>query len=566
MKVLEANTKELKHLLSLSFGTLNIPYNQRPYEWKEEQVLRLFNDFYSVYLNQNEQHILNFITLKIEEDDDEKKIFIYDGQQRVVTSLLIISALINKLNKLGGAAISSAEGLTQEFLYKNDLFNGDKVEYKVVFEKDTANYMLHNYIFKNCPIPDSFELNDYDKALKENFEFINSLISEKFSENPSKEEILGFVKTIVNKVLIVIIETSYDTIAKEMFETLNSTGLQLEDFYVLKNALIRNLDENKVKPIWDSIELNTDRLNKNKFLHLYINAVNGKTPAKDLYYRIKNVKKFDQSKDNGDLFLHELRVASRLYLEIEHPNQKSNGTKEELSNYVKYVNFLSTLNANQYKPVIISLGLKNFSLHNINEVLKKIISLQLRNIYVCGHNANTIEQFYPRLARDIYNGMINTTDRILQQISGETVDDRELHDNFTAKLISTRSEESIIRAILKAIYNEDHPEIQINSVSKEVNLEHILPKNPSANSQWIKDFPDQDSRISYAKKIGNLTVLFHTLNSSLKNSDFTKKKIEYEKSTIPENQLIATRTTWDSRAIEHRTKELYKKFILIWPK
>ena len=33
MKLLEADTKTLGYLLSLSYGTLNIPYSQRPYEW-----------------------------------------------------------------------------------------------------------------------------------------------------------------------------------------------------------------------------------------------------------------------------------------------------------------------------------------------------------------------------------------------------------------------------------------------------------------------------------------------------------------------------------------------------
>lgn len=51
MKLLEADTKKLEYLLNLSYGTLYIPFSQRPYEWKYEQVLRLFNDFYSIYTN-----------------------------------------------------------------------------------------------------------------------------------------------------------------------------------------------------------------------------------------------------------------------------------------------------------------------------------------------------------------------------------------------------------------------------------------------------------------------------------------------------------------------------------
>src|SRR5690606_33298650 len=114
----EAETKKLEYLLNLSYGTLYIPYSQRPYEWKEEQVLRLFNDFYSIYTNDDElaTHILNFITVRIDEDDEEKK-YIYDGQQRTVTSILLLAALINELRSLGYDSINSANELTRLYLY-----------------------------------------------------------------------------------------------------------------------------------------------------------------------------------------------------------------------------------------------------------------------------------------------------------------------------------------------------------------------------------------------------------------------------------------------------------------
>ena len=117
MKLLEADTKKLEYLLNLSDGTLYIPYSQRPYEWKSEQVLRLFNDFYSIYTNTDTTttHILNFITIRLDEDDENKK-YIYDGQQRTVNSLLILAALINVLKNIDNRALNSANKLTSLYL------------------------------------------------------------------------------------------------------------------------------------------------------------------------------------------------------------------------------------------------------------------------------------------------------------------------------------------------------------------------------------------------------------------------------------------------------------------
>ena len=62
-----------------------------------------------------------------------------------------------------------------------------------------------------------------------------------------------------------------------------------------------------------------------------------------------------------------------------------------------------------------------------------------------------------------------------------------------------------------------------NKSSREVNLEHILPVNPTEGSRWLKDFSNTDERYISTRKIGNLTVLLNSINSSIKNSDFDNK-------------------------------------------
>lgn len=564
MKVLEATTRDLSYLLALTNGTLSIPYNQRPYEWKKEQVLRLFNDFYSTYLNKSTKHILNFITLKNDEENEQNNL-IFDGQQRSVTSLLILSAIINKLKKLDDDSRKSADRLTSIYLYDQHWKNTDKVNYKIVFENEIANNMLHKYIFKDSAISESHVFSDYDVALYNNYIYIQELLDNTFTANPKREQLLEFAEAILNRVLVVIIETSYENIAEEMFETLNSTGLQLEDFYVLKNALIRSIGEESVKPQWSLIESNTDRINKNKFLSGYLNAINGKTPTTKLYSRIEDIINLE-SKSETEIFLNELVQASKIYLEIENPAQKNQGSSLEILSYSKLINLLSKLNANQYKPVLIAMGLKDFSLSDVNITLQKILSLQLRNIFIADLNANTLEQFYPSLAKEIYTGSISNVDGIVEKISVQIVPDSFLKEKFISKVILSRTDESTIRTILKEIYNNDHPEIRINDSSVEVSLEHILPKNPNDQSKWLKNFSDPEKRFNFTRNIGNLTVLLGKINSSIKNADFSDKKSSYAQSRIPENISLSTLDDWNQEYIISRNEELFLRFITIWTK
>ena len=69
-----------------------------------------------------------------------------------------------------------------------------------------------------------------------------------------------------------------------------------------------------MKPLWSTIELNTDRINKGKFLSAYVNAVNGKTPSSNLYSRIAKIKKTNLESESGALeFINELKKASDIF-------------------------------------------------------------------------------------------------------------------------------------------------------------------------------------------------------------------------------------------------------------
>lgn len=556
MKLLEAKSITLRNYLSLSNGTLCIPYSQRPYEWGKDQAQRLFNDLYSVHSDPNKKHVLNFIT--VYEENDKK--FIYDGQQRSVSVILVICSLIKKLREIGSDSL--ANSITNDFIYNEDWSN-DTETFKIVFEKDTANDVFRNYISRGLKIPDGITLSDYEKALKANYELFDHLFAEKIGNIPTYETIRSVIKNIVDNVMLILLETSDEDIATKMFDTLNSTGLQLADFYVLKNSLVSVLGEDSVKPTWDTIESNTDGLNKKKYLANYVNAFNGKTADKNLYTKIAFIKEIDKP-NNAQVLLNELEVSSKTFLSLDSPRQRTDGNEVEQLQFVELVNSLKITKAVQYKPVIIAMDVKGFPLNEINKVLESIIKLQYRNIFIGQEPGNTLEQFYPDLAKQIYNNSISSFN-IIKKINDMMLNDKVLLDRFKTKLIDTRNDEVIYRHILRKIYNYQNTELQINPDTMQITLEHILPQTPELNSLWLQTF-DDDIRSKYTYALGNITVLLGKLNSACKNKDFTEKLKEYKKSDIPQNKLIATNSKWTSEEIDARTNELYNLFINIWSK
>ena len=82
---LQSLTVTLKQYLSLDTGQYMIPFSQRPYEWTEVQVERLFRDLTSLGLPgaYETKHVLNFFTFS----NEEEKLKLFDGQQRTVTKM-----------------------------------------------------------------------------------------------------------------------------------------------------------------------------------------------------------------------------------------------------------------------------------------------------------------------------------------------------------------------------------------------------------------------------------------------------------------------------------------------
>lgn len=558
--LLKAEDLNLNAYLNLSNGKFLIPYTQRPYEWNSSQVSRLFYDIIAVNEGEKEQHILNFITLYQDEDGYQN---IYDGQQRTITLLLIICAVINKIREFGDQDL--AKDIKEEFIQKKDWRSPSSYNAKVIFGKGETNNFFNEYIIKNKFDDTSFIITDNEKHLKANYDFIKKSLDEYVKKN--NVNVIGLrtlVENMTEKIYVIVLHTPNEEIANQMFETLNNTGKKLADFYVLKNTCVKMTSEEETAKYWDVIEANTDLLDKSTFLTQFVSIYNGKTPSKQVFSVLEKNDAL-KSKESVLSLLYDMEKVSKYFLEVNEPEQRrrrDSESKKDLDKYVDLVSSLKLFKAIQYVPVVLAMNLKNYSINNINKSLEKIMSIQLRNIFVSQDKANTIESFYPNLAKEIYLNK-PTTEEILKAISDKIKSDDVVKAEFKQRKIA-KSENPRIRYILKKIYDfENSQEIKVNGDTLYVNLEHILPQTTKTNSKWRETFND-DIIEDYINNIGNLTLILGKKNFSLGNKEFSEKRIELQKSEIKQNQQIAENENWTRKEIESRSKKLADTFVKIW--
>lgn len=117
-------------------------------------------------------------------------------------------------------------------------------------------------------------------------------------------------------------------------------------------------------------------------------------------------------------------------------------------------------------------------------------------------------------------------------------------------------------AIEKSMVGEKDPELVLNDDAKQVNLEHVLPQNPS-KGEW-EDFT-ADEATAYAYRLGNMTLLRRSENQKLGNGQWPEKREVLTNSKLKLNYGMEKIDTWDKDTIDLRQNLLSELAVKVWP-
>jgi len=204
---MEASKNNIGSLNKLKF---EIPFYQRAYSWKKQDIEKLISD-----INGKEGHYLGNIVVKKNDD----KFIVIDGQQRLTTIYIIFMALKEKLFELD---------------YEIDSGDGEKLN----------NFDINEHRYVNKQILDAVIFVSSNKTLREP-SFNGKLNSAIFTMTIIPENIK----------------------ATEYFELVNTKSIQLENHQVLKARFLNNIKDSyaDIARKWDMIS-NMDEKYKDQIL------------------------------------------------------------------------------------------------------------------------------------------------------------------------------------------------------------------------------------------------------------------------------------------------------------
>lgn len=180
----------------LSKEKLKIPEYQRPYKWTSKNITQLFSDI----ARHKDESAYRLGTIVFHQDDEEKDMNIVDGQQRTITLLLTIRALIN---------------LCKDKLKRDDL--------KEQLENLDANMENLNLSFTS----DISKFNIHSNYLE---------ISRIVSRSDFTEELIDF---LLNQCEVVTFTLNNVSEAFQFFDSQNARGRDLEPHDLLKAYHLR---------------------------------------------------------------------------------------------------------------------------------------------------------------------------------------------------------------------------------------------------------------------------------------------------------------------------------------
>ena len=234
MSKLNVDQKTIKDLFQSKKADFLIPDYQRPYAWGETECRTLWDDIFSFAIpdegrtefDSNSEYFLGpIVTFK----NDDDKMEVIDGQQRLTTLMLLLRAYYSKFGHMQDKASVSTKQNIEKCLWKTDEFGEpDMTQLKIDSEVATDNDKDE---FLNI-----LKTGNAGKEMKSkyayNFRFFQTCIDEFLSKYPTY---FAYLPTrIMNNCILLPIEAESQDTALRIFSTLNDRGKPLSDADIFK--------------------------------------------------------------------------------------------------------------------------------------------------------------------------------------------------------------------------------------------------------------------------------------------------------------------------------------------
>lgn len=538
---------------------IEIPYYQRNYDWKLSNCRRLVEDLFNVIEREYRSHFFGSIVVKTGRKQFTS--IIIDGQQRLTTISLFALAIYNYVKNNNVDTESNIDSW-----YDNYLVDNSKRHKEIKLNSNPRDYHAYKQLFLG---EENFIKNS---NITKNYQYFYDVL------NVTNYDIDDIIESLEKLEIIVIsLDSPYDD-AQLIFESLNSTGLDLRESDKIRNFLLMNEDLEKqnylFENFWTKIEEYT-AFDLDNFTRYYLTLKNGKFPNKNRIYEDFKVYYNDNFIDKKLIFFNEFLDYSKAYSKITNWDTSSQKVNIRLKRFNK-------LDVNIIKPFLLGI-VYDYSRQELTEEelikILDIIEIYIARRSITKESSNALNKVFAVLYRD------------LQKHVNDNESNFELDDILSYLLLNKKGsaifpdDEMLVSAFkINNFYNinrnfrtylferlENADTLEAIDIYSGVEngiftVEHIMPRKLS--TKWKEELGQNYLNIhdKYLNSIGNLTLTGY--NSKYSNRSFQEKR-DIKDGFIDSkfkflNNIPSKSYKWSLDEIKTRINSIIERALEVW--
>lgn len=535
-----------------------IPIYQRNYSWTQDQCRQLWDDIIRTGSNDDiSAHFIGsivYIEKGIYHVTSQPPLLVIDGQQRLTTITLLLAALMSHIGDSEPIDGFSAEKIKNYYLVNP--YERDERHYKLILSQTDKDTLLH-FLGASAPQEESIRV-------RENFNFFANQIQK-------LNDLTTVCKGLVKLVIVDVSLNREQDNPQLIFESMNSTGLELTQADLIRNFLLMGLEPDLQSDLysryWRPMEHGFGQAayttHFDGFMRHYLTVKTGDIPRVDeVYVEFKKHALQPEVASQGvEALVADIRAFAGYYCNIVLGAEPVPELKHAFSD-------LKDLKVDVSYPLLLEMydDYTNSRLQQAEllEAVRLLESYVFRRA-ACDIPTNSLNKTFTTLSRNLkkdrYLESIKAQLLLLQSYRRFPSDDEFKRELQIRNLYTPRLRSYWPRRMENYNRKERVP-------VEEYTIEHIMPQNPALSPEWQAALGENwtETQGKWLHTLGNLTLTGY--NSEYSDRPFSQKRdMEggFRESPLRLNRGLGQLETWNGEAIQTRARRLAEEAAKIWP-
>ena len=535
-----------------------IPVFQRDYSWTEAQCEQLWRDVIRIANDSTDRgHFLGSVVYISTEDISSSftRWLLIDGQQRVTTLTLLAAALRDHIYDTrwdggeDGPTLDQIEG----YYLKNDKEKGTKRNKLVLrrHDQDTLHAILEGDDMPNV----------ISERIRDNYDYFR----EQLKDACPAEVYRGIGRLVV---VDVTLDRGVDD-PQLIFESLNSTGMDLSQSDLIRNFILMRLPERTQSHLYDTYWSKLESLFRGSertfdafardYLALQTEA-SKQEKADAIYFAFRReFGTIGSDPDQLESLLETLLRFARFHATFS----IGTGAQKQLGEPLARLRRLVDVPAILVMRLFEQLDNDTLTVSQFIEAIEIIESYVFRRA-ICGEQTRGYWQIFANLAYKIDEA---------KPLESLKVGLARQHDNYRfpddTEFRRALEERDVYgkRVCFELLDRLENHGTKEPTDTSSYSIEHIMPQNEKLVAKWRKMLGDDWHEVQrqWLHRLGNLTLTGY--NSKYSDRPFDEKKSisgGFQESSVRLNKYVREQSKWTANEMETRGKALAGKALSIW--